>query len=59
MLLSAAALLARRRLVVGVTHETLLEQKALRPLIEPPALRAAAALEFVRSVRRGLRGKRS
>ena len=55
VLLSAAALLARRRLVVGVTHETLLEQKALRPLIEPRTLRAAAALEFVRSVRPGLR----
>jgi hypothetical protein len=41
--------------VVGVTHETLLEQKALRPLIEPRTLRAAAALEFVRSVRPGLR----
>ena len=38
-----------------MTHETLLEQKALRPLIEPRTLRAAAALEFVRSVRPGLR----
>ena len=41
--------------MVGVTHESLLEQKALRPLIEPRTLRAAAALEFVRSVRPGLR----
>ena len=55
VLLSAAALLARSRVLVGVTDDALLRDKALQPLIEPRALRAATAAAFVRAVRPGLR----
>ena len=54
VLLSAAALLARNRLVVGVADGPLLRKKPLRPMIEPLEQRAAAVAAFVRSVRPGI-----
>ena len=54
VLLSAAALLARDRLVVGVADGPLLNRKPLRPMIEPLEQRAAAVAAFVRSVRPGI-----
>ena len=54
LLLSKAALLAKRRLVVGVTSSSLLRRKQYRELLQPLALRAAASEDFVRSVRPGL-----
>lgn len=55
LLLSTAALCARRRLVVGVAGEPLLRRKHLRELIQPLHHRTAAAEGFVASVRPGLR----
>ena len=54
LLLTRAALLARRRLLIGVTDASLLRSKHLRELVQPLAFRASSAEEFVRSVRPGL-----
>ena len=55
LLLTKAALLAERDLLIGVTDAPLLRRKQLRELMQPLAHRAAIAEEFVRSVRPGLR----
>ena len=55
LLLSKAALLAQRELVVGVADSPLLRRKRLRELVEPLSYRAAATESFVTSIRPGLR----
>jgi dephospho-CoA kinase len=42
------------KLAVGVSDQALLKRKALSDLIEPPTLRAAKVLAFLRAVRPGL-----
>ena len=55
LLLSKAALLTRQSLLIGVTDAPLLRSKGLRELMQSLPHRAAAAEEFVRSVRPGIR----
>lgn len=50
LLLSAAAAVATRRLLVGVTDESMLQKKKFAAFIEPFERRAAAVVEFVRLI---------
>jgi phosphopantetheine adenylyltransferase len=50
LLLSAAAAVATRRLLVGVTDESMLQKKKFAAFIEPFERRAAAVVDFVRLI---------
>jgi pantetheine-phosphate adenylyltransferase len=49
-LLSAAAAVATRRLLVGVTDESMLQKKKFAAFIEPFERRASAVVDFVRLI---------
>ncbi|KAM8795319.1 bifunctional coenzyme A synthase [Eudromia elegans] len=55
LLLSAACLVAQRRLLAGVAQGPLLRNKVLRELIEPYEVRAAKLREFLGDVKPSLR----
>lgn len=55
LLLSAAAAVATRRLLVGVTDESMLQKKKFASFIEPFERRASAVVDFVRLINPELR----